>query len=86
MNVTNIHLKCWFGYHNFELDNPNTARKYCSRCGMKSLLMIEGSGKAHWQDISFPDEGFWGLRTKLRFWLLRKIYEWKQKKQRRKKC
>lgn len=77
-------LRCWFGRHDRQIDPTNSGRKFCSRCGMKSLFMIPISGlggyrgdKAYWQDISFPDEGFLGLRSQLRFWLSRKVYAWR---------
>jgi hypothetical protein len=62
-------LRCWFGMHNFVVDDPNWARRFCSRCNAKSLLTIDKlTGKAQWQDIIFPDEGFWGLPTRFRQW------------------
>jgi hypothetical protein len=73
-----VNLRCWFGSHAFVLDETNSGRKFCARCGMKSLLMIApgmhngkfraGGGNYYWQDISFPEEGFWGLRHRFRMW------------------
>lgn len=63
-----MYLRCWFGLHDRQTDEHNSARKFCSRCGMKSILLIDQRGNARWQDISFPDEGFWGLLARFREW------------------
>lgn len=86
--VGKFHLRCWFGRHDFEIDSRNSGRKFCARCGMKSLLLIgpgvygdkwrAGGGTSYWQDISFPDEGFWGLRNRFRFWLFKTILPWRK--------
>jgi hypothetical protein len=64
-------ILCYFGLHDFVIDPTNSGRKFCYRCGMKSLLLIRSGGNSYWKNISFPDEGFWGLRAKFRFWLVR---------------